>query len=60
MKKFTAVYWRSNPQFKNGGYETKRIVEARTLQSAKKKAEKINQPLYGSLDLMDVYEYTEG
>ena len=55
MKKYKATYWRSNPQFSNGGYETTRIIEAKTAASAKKKAENI-QVCYGGLPLLDVEE----
>lgn len=48
MKKFIATYFRHNPQLKSGGYETTREIEARTIASAKKKAENINS-LYGSM-----------
>ena len=58
MKKFTAVFWRSNPQLKNGGYKTKRTIEARALQAAKNKAAKMN-PIYGGLRLLDIYECVE-
>lgn len=37
MKVFEATIWRDNPQLKNGGYETKRTVEAKTENSARKK-----------------------
>ena len=41
MKKFTARFWRSNPQLANGGYETSRTIEARTKVAAEKKVDKI-------------------
>lgn len=53
MKKFIATYFRHNPQLKSGGYETTREIEARTIASAKKKAENINS-LYGSMQLLKV------
>lgn len=57
MKKWTAVFWRSNPQFSEGGYETKRTVEARTKASAAKKAEKAyGKTVYGSMILLRVEE----
>jgi len=31
MKKWIVKMWRSNPQLKNGGYETTRKVEARII-----------------------------
>ena len=57
MKKFTATFWRANPQLKNGGYETTRTVEAKTLKSAEKKAEKMTKGcVYGSMCLLKVEE----
>ena len=41
MKLFTVTFWRGNPQFAKGGYETTRVIEARTISSAEKKAQKI-------------------
>ncbi len=50
MKKFNAIFWRENRQLKNGGYETTRTMEARTLKSAENKAKKMTQGcLYGSM-----------
>lgn len=37
MKKYVAKFWRSNPQFKAGGYETTRTIEAVSITSARKK-----------------------
>ena len=55
MKTWIVKMWRSNPQLKNGGYETTRKVEARTEASAWKKAQKIaNDCLYGSMTILDV------
>ena len=56
MKKYIATLWRSNPQLENGGYETTRTVEARTLASAKKKAREFEKCLYGSMTVIDVKE----
>lgn len=57
MKKWNAVFWRMNPQLKNGGYETTRTVEAKTAASAAKKAEKqYGHPIYGGMVLMRVEE----
>ena len=58
MKKYTATYWRENPQLKNGGYETTRTIEAKTPEAAKKKAEAV-QVAYGSLRLIDIEEAAE-
>lgn len=57
MKNYTARFWRGNPQLKNGGYETTRNIEARTLASAIKKAREIeDRAAYGSMSLIDVKE----
>lgn len=50
MKIWNVTMWRSNPQLKNGGYETTVKIEARTSASAMKKADKkFNTPGgYGS------------
>ena len=57
MKKYKATFWRSNPQLKNGGYETTREIEARNLRSAQKKAREIeNTCSYGSMILREVWE----
>lgn len=55
MKKFTATFWRSNPQLANGGYETKRTIEARTIKSAEKKANELaSKTSYGGMSLLTV------
>ena len=57
MKKFTAIYWRGNPQMKNGGYATSRTVEARTAKSAEKKARELaDKVVYGTMILLKVQE----
>ena len=57
MKTYKAKFWRSNPQLKNGGYETERTVEAKTIRSAEKKAREIESKcLYGSMSLISVEE----
>lgn len=57
MKTYKATFWRGNPQFKSGGYETTRSIEAKTIASARKKAREIeNQCVYGSMTLLDVEE----
>lgn len=57
MNKFIATYWRGNPQMKSGGYETTREIEAKTLASATKKAEKkcVNVS-YGSMSLLSIVQ----
>lgn len=55
MKTYTLTFWRSNPQLKNGGYEMKRTVEARSIVSARKKAREIaEKPGYGGLRVLNV------
>lgn len=57
MKTYELKFWRSNPQLKNGGYYTTRIIEAKTLVAAKKKAREISlNCVYGSFDLISVEE----
>ena len=57
MKKYKATFWRSNPQLKNGGYETTREFEARNLRIAQKKAREIeNGCCYGSMSLREIWE----
>lgn len=61
MKKYTATYWRSNPQLANGGYETTREIEAKTIASARKKAREIaERRAYGSMKLLNVEMKKEG
>ena len=60
MKKFVATFWRSNPQLKAGGYHTDSIIEARTIASARKKANAIGAGcVYGGMELEDIYEVKE-
>lgn len=55
MKKFEAKFFRVNPQLKNGGYETTRTIEAKTIASATKKAKKIEESaVYGSMTLLSI------
>ena len=55
MKKFTVIFWRSNPQLTNGGYETTREIEARTMSSAEKKAQKIcDNCMYGDMSILKI------
>jgi len=56
MKKYTVIMWRSNPQLANGGYQTEREVEAKTIASARKKARELaERSVYGSMRVLDVY-----
>lgn len=59
MKTYLAVFWRGNPQSKNGGYETTREIKAKTMESARKKARAYEKPIYGSMELMGIYEKME-
>ena len=60
MKKYIAKFWRSNPQSANGGYETTREIEARTIRSAENKARGYeNGCIYGSMTLLEVKEKKE-
>lgn len=55
MKKYTATFFRSNPQLANGGYETTRTIEAKTIASARKKAREIEaKALYGGMTLLNL------
>ena len=57
MKKLDARFYRSNPQLRNGGYETVMTIEARTISSARKKAREIEDRCpYGSLSLIEIAE----
>lgn len=61
MKTWIGTFWRTNPQFENGGYTTTRSVEAKTEASAKNKLIKkyVNcRHAYGSMDLISVKEAT--
>lgn len=46
MKKYIAIFWRGNPQLENGGYETARTIEAKTITSARKKQWRSNRKAY--------------
>ena len=57
MKQYVATYFRSNPQLTNGGYETTRTIEAKTIVSAKKKANEIaGKCAYGGMHLIKIEE----
>ena len=54
MKKYTVILMRHNPQ--TGDYQTERTVEARTIVSARKKAQELaDSCVYGSMTVLDVY-----
>ena len=54
MNRYIAKFWRGNPQSSKGGYETERIIEAKTVASAKKKAKEFENPTYGTMTLIDI------
>ena len=54
--KIEGVFWRGNPQLANGGYETKRQFNAKSYEGAKRQAKKLEKCLYGSMELLDLYE----
>lgn len=59
MKKYVARFWRSNPQLPDGGYETTRTIEAKTIASARKKANEIaSRCIYGGMSLISVVRNT--
>lgn len=57
MKKYIALFWRSNPQLANGGYETYRTYEAKTLKQAEKMARKTEEKCAcGGMNLIEIVE----
>lgn len=55
MKTYKATFWRSNPQLTNGGYETTRIIEAKSITQARKLAREIeSRTNYGGMSLLKV------
>ena len=55
MKIYKAMFWRSNPQLKNGGYEMSIEIRAKSITSARKKAQKISEETaYGAMQLLDI------
>lgn len=55
MKIYKAIFWRSNPQLKNGGYEKSVEIRAKNIVSARKKAQKISEEtVYGAMQLLDI------
>lgn len=56
MKIYKAIFWRSNPQLTNGGYEMNVEIRAMSITSARKKARGISKrTAYGSMQLLDIY-----
>lgn len=55
MKQYKVTFWRSNCQLANGGYETERFVEAKTISSATKKANDIAAKcIYGGMSILKI------
>ena len=54
MNRYIAKFWRGNPQSPKGGYETERIIDAKTIASAKKKAREFENTTYGTMTLIDI------
>lgn len=61
MNRYTATFWRGNPQLRNGGYQTTRTIEAKSITSARKKARDTyeNECVYGTMTLIDIKKETE-
>lgn len=57
MKKYMALFWRGNPQLGNGGYETYRTYEAKTMKQAERMARKTEgNCAYGTMTLLEIVE----
>lgn len=57
MKTYEARFFRENIQLQNGGYETSRKIEAKTLKQAQKKADEIcEKQVYGGMYLLSIEE----
>lgn len=55
MKTYTATYFRGNVQSRNGGYETTRTIESKSIVSARKKARELAERcVYGTMELLRV------
>lgn len=60
MKKYIATFFRSNPQLPRRGYITTRIIEARSITSARKNAREIcDNVAYGAMKLLSVEKVEE-
>ena len=51
---FTTTFFRRNPQSRNGGYNTTRTIEAKTIKEAMKKAKALEACVYGSMELLEI------
>lgn len=56
---YTATYFKGNPQSRNGGYNTTRIIEAKTLREATKKAEDLVNCVHGTMTLLNIKPKTK-
>lgn len=55
MKQYIVKFWRSNCQLANGGYETTRTIEAKTIASARKKASELAaRCIYGGMTVLEI------
>lgn len=57
MKKYRITYWRSNPQLKNGGYETTSTICAKSMREARKHANTVaGSCVYGGKEVLKIEE----
>lgn len=56
---YTATYFRGNLQLRNGGYNTTRKIKAKTLREATKKAEDLENCVYGTMTLLNIKPETK-
>lgn len=56
MRTWKAKFWRSNPQLKNGGYETTVTIEAENKRECNKKVKRWTKTRYGSMELLELVE----
>lgn len=56
---YIATYFRGNSQSRNGGYNTTRTIKAKTLREATKKAEDIENCVYGTMTLLNIKPETK-
>lgn len=60
MKKYTATFWRSNPQLPHGGYEKRMDIEAKSMAAARKVAREYEEGIvYGTMTLTELVEEGE-
>lgn len=53
---YIATFFRGNPQSRNGGYNTTRVIEAKTQKEALKKAKSFENCVYGTMTLQYIEE----